>query len=193
MTSDRKLTIVTDSHYFDHDTGGGEHPENPVRLEVIMDSLVQSPVLPMLDFVKPRPATRQQLLAGHDEGWLFRFEELVLSGRTYIDHTDNQVCYDSFNVATLSAGAGITGIDLLECGSAEDRQEIMAVLEDGSFERASYERLHESLVRHGCLDRTMELAERYADQARETIARFPQGPHRDALEDLTEMVLRRDR
>ena len=114
MKPDGKLTIITDSHYFDHDTGGFGHPENPVRLEVIMDQIVASPVLPLLDFVKPKPATRQQLLAAHDENWLFRFEELVLSGKTYIDHTDNQICYDSYNVAILSAGAGITGIDLLE-------------------------------------------------------------------------------
>ncbi|THB71900.1 MAG: histone deacetylase [Desulfobulbaceae bacterium] len=119
MSSYNDLTIVTDSHYFDHDTGGFGHPENPVRLEVIMDSLVSSPILPKLDFVKPHPATRKQLMDCHDESWLFRFEELVLAGRTYIDHTDNQICYDTYNVACLSAGAGITGIDLLENGNAD--------------------------------------------------------------------------
>ncbi len=108
------ISIITDSHYFDHDTGGGEHPESPVRLEVIMDSLLASPLLPYLDFVKPHPIDREWLLTGHDEAWLFRFEELVLSGRTYIDHVDNQVCYDSYDVACLSAAAGITGIDLIE-------------------------------------------------------------------------------
>ncbi len=118
MTPGKELTIVTDSHYFDHDTGGFGHPENPVRLEVIMDALVASPVLPLLDFVSPQPATREQLLMAHSEEWLFRFEEVVLSGKSSIDHSDNQVCYDSFNVACLSAGAGITGIDLLESGAA---------------------------------------------------------------------------
>ncbi len=114
MTLERKLIIITDSHYFDHDTGGLDHPENPVRLEVIIDSLVASPIVPFLDFVTPRPASRQQLLTSHTESWLFRFEELALSGRTYIDHVDNQICYDSYNVAVLAAGAALTGIDLLE-------------------------------------------------------------------------------
>ena len=45
---------------------------------------------------------------------MFRFEEAVLSGRTYIDHPDNQVCYESYRIATLSAGSGITGVDLVE-------------------------------------------------------------------------------
>ncbi len=110
------IAIVTDSHYFDHDTGGGEHPETPVRLEVIMDSLVQSPLLPSLDFIQPKLIEREWLLTNHDEGWLFRFEEQVLTGRSHIDHIDNQICYDSYNVACLAAGAGITGIDLLEDG-----------------------------------------------------------------------------
>lgn len=79
-----------------------------------MDTLVQSPVLPYLDFVQPIPVEREILLAGHDEDWLFRFEEMVLSGKGHIDHPDNQICYDSYNVATLSASAGITGIDLIE-------------------------------------------------------------------------------
>lgn len=118
MATDKELTIITDSRYFDHDTGGFGHPENPVRLEVIMDSLIASPILPRLDFVSPQPASREQLLAVHGEDWLFRFEEQVLSGRSYIDHSDNQVCYDTYNVACLSAGAGVFGVDLLENGTA---------------------------------------------------------------------------
>ena len=114
MSDYPKISIITDSHYFDHDTGGGEHPESPVRLEVIMDSLLKSPILPHLDFVQPQLIERECLLAGHDEGWLFRFEEMVLAGKSHIDHSDNQVCFDSYNVACLSAGAGITGIDLIE-------------------------------------------------------------------------------
>ncbi len=68
MSDHPKISIITDSHYFDHDTGGGEHPESPVRLEVIMDSLVKSPILPHLDFVQPELIERELLLAGHDEG-----------------------------------------------------------------------------------------------------------------------------
>ncbi|RUM40256.1 MAG: histone deacetylase, partial [Desulfobulbus sp.] len=34
--------------------------------------------------------------------------------RTYIDHPDNQIGYESYDVAMLSAGAGLCGIDLIE-------------------------------------------------------------------------------
>lgn len=118
MTLSSKLTIITDSSYLDHDTGGGEHPESPVRLEVILDRLRGSPVFPRLSFHRPAMAERAQLLAAHEESWLFRFEEAVLSGKSFIDHPDNQICYDSYNIAGLAAGAGIAGIDLIETGAA---------------------------------------------------------------------------
>ena len=120
MTDQKQITIVTDSSLMEHDTGGGEHPEVPERLEIINERLASSSLAPLLDYEKPQPATREQLLCFHTEAWLFRFEEAVLSGRTYIDHTDNQIGYESFNIAMLSAGTGITAINLLTEKNAEN-------------------------------------------------------------------------
>jgi acetoin utilization deacetylase AcuC-like enzyme len=55
----------------------------------------------------------------HDNEYLYRFEEAALSGHLDIDHPDNQICYETFEVAMLSASAGINGIDLLESGEAQ--------------------------------------------------------------------------
>ena len=112
-----KMAIITDHRYLDHDTGGGDHPEVPARLQVIRDRLRASACFPALEFHPPAPAPRHRLLAAHDEAWLFRFEEAALSGRTYIDHSDNQIGYDSYEVAVLAAGAGLAAIDLLEQGA----------------------------------------------------------------------------
>jgi len=120
MADRKQITIISDSRLLEHDTGGGEHPEVPERLEVINHSLASSALAPFLDYEQPLPATREQLLSFHAEAWLFRFEESVLSGRTYIDHTDNQIGYESFDIAMLSAGTGISGIDLLEGKKAEN-------------------------------------------------------------------------
>lgn len=84
-------------------------------------------------------------------------------------------------------------IDLLDCGSEENRQTIRAVLEEGRFEPHSYQRLYASLQQRGCLDRTRRLAEHHAGRAQEIIASFPSGPYREALMDLPELVLSRDR
>ncbi|MFH2124509.1 MAG: histone deacetylase [Pseudomonadota bacterium] len=112
------LTLITDSRFLEHDTGG-DHPEIPARLQSILATLEQSDCFALLEQLRSRPAERQWLMAAHDEGWLFRFEEAVLSGKTFIDHPDNQIGYDSYDVAVLSAGAGLTAIDLLEQRQAQ--------------------------------------------------------------------------
>ncbi|MEN8199185.1 MAG: histone deacetylase [Thermodesulfobacteriota bacterium] len=111
------LTLITDQRYLQHDTGGGDHPEIPARLQLIHKTLQESSCASSLTQAAPRVAERQWLLEAHSEAWLFRFEEAVLSGLTYIDHSDNQVGYESYDVACLAAGAGLSGVDLLEAGT----------------------------------------------------------------------------
>ncbi len=114
MTAQQRITVVTDPQYQLHDTGGGDHPEIPERLQLITAGLSSGHLADIVDFISPRPARRSEIMTFHPESWLFRFEEAVLSGRTYIDHPDNQIGYDSYDIATLSAGAGLTAIDCIE-------------------------------------------------------------------------------
>ncbi len=116
MNLSAPLIIVDDQRFLQHDTGGGDHPEIPARLQTIHQSLKSSVCYPLLSFLSPQAATRNDLTQVHSENWLFRFEEAVLAGQTYIDHSDNQVCYDSYDIACLAAGAGISAIDLIEEG-----------------------------------------------------------------------------
>jgi len=114
MRTRKRITVITDPKYQLHDTGGGEHPEVPERLRVIDERLSTGRLAELVDVASPRPATRDELMAFHPESWLFRFEEAVLSGRTYIDHPDNQIGFESYDIAMLSAGAGLCGVDLIE-------------------------------------------------------------------------------
>ncbi len=114
------LTLISDQRYLQHDTGGEPHPEIPERLHTIHQALEASSYFSDLNRVHPRIAEREWLLAAHDESWLFRFEEEVLSGKTYIDHVDNQIGYESYTIAMLAAGAGLTAIDLLEDNDADN-------------------------------------------------------------------------
>lgn len=114
MDNEPPISIITAPAFLRHDTGGGDHPEAPERMIAITDRLAEGHLANRIRHLPPRPAERSQLLAFHTEGWLFRFEEAVLSGRTYIDHPDNQVGYDSYEIATLSAGSGLVGVDLVE-------------------------------------------------------------------------------
>ena len=110
----RPITIVTHPLYLAHDTGGGEHPEAPNRLTSLLAKLHASPLKDRLTIIEPRKAERRWLTTFHAEHYLFRLEECALSGKTHIDHPDNQLCFESYEAALLSAGAGLTGIDLLE-------------------------------------------------------------------------------
>jgi acetoin utilization deacetylase AcuC-like enzyme len=114
MKSSAPLIIVDDQRYLQHDTGGDGHPECPERLRIIRQSLKESDCFSSLSLISPLTAKRNHLLQAHSENWLFRFEESVLAGQTYVDHSDNQVCYESYDIACLAAGAGITAIDLIE-------------------------------------------------------------------------------
>lgn len=118
MNPAHSITVVTDSHYLRHDTGGGNHPESPARLTVIQQQLAAGPLARQIREEPPRPANREQALFAHSESYLFRLEEAALAGRSFIDHPDNQICFESYEVALLAAGAGLTAIDRLEQGAA---------------------------------------------------------------------------
>jgi acetoin utilization deacetylase AcuC-like enzyme len=114
MGKQQKISVVTDSFYQLHNGGGGEHPEIYARIEEISSLLSTGHLSRQIKFVKPRAASRAELMSFHPEEWLFRFEEAALSGRTYIDHPDNQISYESYSVALVSAGGCLTGIDQVE-------------------------------------------------------------------------------
>ncbi|MBU0479647.1 MAG: histone deacetylase [Proteobacteria bacterium] len=118
MTSRPKLFHITHPRYLLHDTGGEGHPEIPERLRVIASALSQlndgSQVFP----IEPEPPEKKWLQTVHAEEYLLRFEEVALSGRSYFGHPDNQLCYESYEIAILAAGAGLAGIDLIEKGEA---------------------------------------------------------------------------
>lgn len=116
MNISTPLIVVDDEHNTLHDTGASEHPEIPARIQAIRLSLEKSVHRDLFSFVPATRAQRKYLRLAHSENYLLRFEESVLTGNTHIDHPDNQICYDTFDVACYAAGAGIVAIDLLEQG-----------------------------------------------------------------------------
>ncbi len=116
MPEQQRLIIINHPVYLDHDTGGNYHPEIPGRLTCILDYLNSTPLAANITIQEPRKAEWEWLTMFHQENYLLRFEEAALSGKTFIDHPDNQLSFDSFEAALFSAGAGLTGVDLLENG-----------------------------------------------------------------------------
>lgn len=114
MAGGTRFFHITHPRYLLHDTGGAEHCEIPARLQAIQTALSGLNTTCRTVTVEPVPVTEKWLLMIHSQEYLFRFEETALSGRSYLGHPDNQLCYETYEIALLAAGAGITGIELLE-------------------------------------------------------------------------------
>ncbi|MBU0728946.1 MAG: histone deacetylase [Proteobacteria bacterium] len=114
MTGGTKFFHITHPRYLLHDTGGEEHPDTPERLKVIATALADFDAICTASTVVAIPAPKKWLQTVHTENYLLRFEETALSGGSYLGHPDNQLCYETYEIAILAAGAGLTGIDLLE-------------------------------------------------------------------------------
>lgn len=110
----RTLRLITDERCFAHDTGGGDHPEIPQRLTAIRRRLKEGGLAVRADTVTLERAKWEWLVAAHDDSYLYRFEEAALSGRSYVDHPDNRICFDSYEAALVAAAAGPRGADLIE-------------------------------------------------------------------------------
>jgi len=113
------ITVIDSPRYDEHETSGGEHPEIPARSKIIRERLTMGALAAHITIAVPQPAVRQWLTTFHTENYLLRFEEAVLAGKTYMGHPDNQICFESYDIAILAAGGGLTAIDLIEDGQAK--------------------------------------------------------------------------
>jgi octaprenyl-diphosphate synthase len=84
-------------------------------------------------------------------------------------------------------------IELMARGTDEDREGVLTVLRDGSFENISFRRLRASLEKHGCLEDTRARAAAEAERARALMATFPDSRWREILLGIPESILNRDR
>ena len=75
--------------------------------------------------------------------------------------------------------------------SASERRLVHHVLEDRAFERTQPEQVLDLVGREGTVDEVEEMALELADTARESLAGFPSGEAREALELAPDFVLHR--
>lgn len=102
----KKTVFLHDDRFLLHRVDR-EHPELPERVSAAYKGIADAGILTSLDIITARPARREWIEAVHDPAYIGRFEEACLSERSYFGHTDNQICYDTFEVAMLAAGGVI--------------------------------------------------------------------------------------
>nr|MDO8114283.1 histone deacetylase [Candidatus Sigynarchaeota archaeon] len=110
------MGIIYDKRYLDHQMGF-EHPESPARLVTTMEMIESEKLLddPKFKLIVPRPATIDELKLVHTADHIESVRRKDLMAKDghleYLDAGDTAVCGQSFDVAVLAAGGGITAVD----------------------------------------------------------------------------------
>lgn len=112
-------SLITSDLYLQHQTGPG-HPERPQRLESIMRELTQQSLLGRLQRSAPRGCPPETMALAHAESYLQRAEADIAAGLSQLSTGDTTVCSKSWEIAALAAGAGLTAIDALFAGEADN-------------------------------------------------------------------------
>ncbi len=79
----------------------------------------------------------------------------------------------------------------LEKASAEERNAIVTVIQDGSYEQVPFMRILQILDAHSSISRAYERAHTFTEKARSLLATFPASPSKRALCGIIELVTER--
>jgi acetoin utilization deacetylase AcuC-like enzyme len=103
------VAIVYSDEFLAHDTGAG-HPESPERVKVCAQALHAASFRDQLTWIVPRLATRAELATCHPLSYVDQVARLAAQGGGWLD-ADTPVSPRSFEIAQLSAGAWLVGVD----------------------------------------------------------------------------------
>jgi acetoin utilization deacetylase AcuC-like enzyme len=112
-----KTSFIYNPLFLKHETS--PHPENPGRLEAIYGKIQGSEIYPELIFTEPRLATPEQIAMNHSAGYIDQVKASCEGGVRNLD-ADTVISKDSYDAAVLAAGAGLTAVDLVLDGEADN-------------------------------------------------------------------------
>lgn len=99
----KKTGLLYDDRYLLHDTGP-YHPEAPDRLSIIFSGLEQSGLLSKLVRLEGSMAEMKWIELVHDKAYVERFKSVCKAGRRSFESEDNQLCYQTYDIARLAVG-----------------------------------------------------------------------------------------
>ena len=105
-----KTGFVFDEKYLQHITFNG-HPECSQRLIAILKGLIDAGIMKKLHLLKAVPADQRWIETVHHVRYILRFEEACTWGLPDIDHQDNSICRDSYDIALMAVGGVLKAID----------------------------------------------------------------------------------
>jgi acetoin utilization deacetylase AcuC-like enzyme len=112
------MLLVASSHDLDEHDPGGWHPEQFNRLEAAVAALRDPRFTGAIDWMAPRRASRHELEAVHDSGYLNAVIDLCASGGGSVD-PDTFLSAGTWETACFTAGAGLSAIEGLLSGRGD--------------------------------------------------------------------------
>ena len=97
-----EVGVLYDPRYSDH-YDAGYHPENPKRLEAIVEELNSDSAFERVRLFEGRPATDQELRLNHSAAYIQQVESSASRDHSHLD-PDTYTCRQSAEVARLAAG-----------------------------------------------------------------------------------------
>ena len=113
----KKVGIVLDKLYFDHENGMG-HPESPERLLAIIDMLKTTKLLEEVVRIEARDGTKDEVSLVHDPKYFDLIASTRGKARVFLD-PDTSTCPVSFNAAVRAVGGMLSSIESVLKGEVD--------------------------------------------------------------------------
>ena len=107
----QNLAILYDEIFLTHKPPF-THPENPARLEAIFNKLNQEGFLGIVNVIKPKAATEEEILLAHSKNHLEYVRSSINENRLMLDE-DTYAVKESWDAALTAAGSLINAVDLV--------------------------------------------------------------------------------
>ncbi len=95
------------------------HPENPGRLQAILDRLENAEDRPTITELEPRKASPEEIALVHDSNYIAYVDEKCREGQSSLD-MDTNISLNSYEAALLAAGAGLIAVDKVVDGELDN-------------------------------------------------------------------------
>jgi acetoin utilization deacetylase AcuC-like enzyme len=102
--------LLADPVYKDHYTGP-DHPERPERFDVVVHSLGQAGLTPLLKRIESRLATEDEIALCHSRDYIHEVRREIADGIRELSTGDTAVSTQSFDVASRATGGVLNAVD----------------------------------------------------------------------------------
>jgi acetoin utilization deacetylase AcuC-like enzyme len=107
--------LLCDPAYRLHTTGAF-HPEQPARMDAVLQGLHLAGLLNRCQLIAPQPASEEQLLRVHTPAYLAQVQADIAAGRHELSTGDTAIGPESERIARLAAGGAIAAVEAVMAG-----------------------------------------------------------------------------